>query len=120
MMLWRQLIAQAFFASSIGGRRMVPPIMNFLGVFLVAAAPPQAADDPLLRPLASDHASQWLTPQPPTRIFGNTFLVGFGGLTGGLIHNSAGLILLHRTAPPAVPQIEDNSRGLGFELSEVK
>ncbi|HEY9554634.1 subclass B3 metallo-beta-lactamase [Allosphingosinicella sp.] len=99
---------------------MVPPIMNFLGVFLVAAAPPQAADDPLLRPIASDHASQWLTPQPPTRIFGNTYLVGFGGLTVGLIHTSAGLILIDGAAPQAVPQIEENIRSLGFELSDVK
>src|SRR3546814_12253288 len=101
MMLWRQLIAQAFFASSIGGRRMVPPIMNFLGVFLVAAAPPQAADDPLLRPIASDHASQWLTPQPPTRIFGHTSLVGLGGLTVGRHTPSPGLIIFDGAAPTA-------------------
>src|SRR3546814_19029988 len=99
---------------------MVPPIMNFLGVFLVAAAPPQAADDPLLRPIASDHASQWLTPQPPTRIFGNTYLVGFGGLTVGLIHTSAGLILLDGAAPQAVPPTEHNVRSIRLQLSERK
>jgi len=44
----------------------------------LAAATP-AADDPLTRPIAVEQAKDWLRPAPPVRVFGNTWLVGFGG-----------------------------------------
>lgn len=79
-----------------------------------------AGDDPLLRPIAPEHSAQWLAPQAPTRVFGDTYLVGFGGLTVGLIRTSAGLVLIDGAVPQAVPAIEANIRQLGFELGDVK
>ena len=86
------------------------------------AAPSMAApdDDPLLRPIAADFAKRWLTPQPPTRIFGNTYMIGFGGLSVALIRTSAGLILIDGAVPQAVRDVEANIRALGFRLSDVK
>ncbi|MDH7640708.1 subclass B3 metallo-beta-lactamase [Sphingomonas oryzagri] len=94
--------------------------LGLLGALLVAATPAKSADDPLLRPIASEHAKQWLMPQPPTRIYGNTYLVGFGGLNVGLIKTRAGLILIDGAVPQAVHDIEANIRTLGFRLKDVK
>ena len=87
---------------------------------LASSAASHGADDPLLRPIAPESSARWLTPQPPARIFGNTYLVGFGGLSVGLIRTSAGLILIDGGVPQAVPAIEDNIRKLGFRLKDIK
>jgi len=77
-------------------------------------------DDPLLRPIAADYAARWLTPQKPVNIFGNFYLIGFGGLNVGLIRTDAGLILIDGALPQAVPAIEANIRALGFDIGDVK
>jgi len=79
-----------------------------------------AEDDPLLRPIAPDYARRWLAPQAPVRIHGNAYLVGFGGLSVGLIKTSAGLILIDGAVPQAVRDIEANIARLGFRLKDVK
>lgn len=94
--------------------------MSLIGMVMVAALPTQAADDPLLRPIAPDFASRWLTPQAPSRLHGNTYSVGFGGLSVALIDTGAGLILIDGAVPQAVPDIEANIRSLGFSLKDVK
>lgn len=76
--------------------------------------------DPLLRPIAPAYAARWLKPQPPHRIFGNTYLVGFAGLNVGLIRTKAGLILIDGALPQAVPAIEDNIRRLGLDPRDIK
>lgn len=82
-----------------------------------AAAP---ADDPLTRPIAPDAARRWLAPEAPVRIFGNGYLVGFGGLNVGLIRTSAGLILIDGAVPQAVGDVEAHIRALGFSIRDVK
>ncbi|MFC3713795.1 subclass B3 metallo-beta-lactamase [Sphingoaurantiacus capsulatus] len=89
-----------------------------LALTMLAAAAP--ADDPLLRPIAPDFAKQWLTPQPPVKVFGNTYLVGFGGMNVALIKTKTGLILIDGALPQAVPAIEDNIVKLGFRLKDVE
>lgn len=84
------------------------------------AGPASAADDPLTRPLAPQSASRWLGPQPPVRIHGNTYLVGFGGLNVAVIRTDAGLVLVDAALPQAVPQILANVRRLGFDPRDVK
>ncbi len=89
----------------------------------LTSAPPSALppkDDPLLKPIAEDYAKQWLSPAPPTRIYGNAYLVGFGDLNVGLIHTNAGLILIDGAVPQAVPDIEKNIAALGFKVSDIK
>ena len=97
----------------------------WIGMSLVAAlaSPPartQSGDDPLLRPIAPASSARWLTPQPPTRIFGNTYLVGFGGLNVALIRTRAGLILVDAGVPQGVRAVAANIRRLGFRLRDVR
>ncbi|MDQ8029951.1 MAG: subclass B3 metallo-beta-lactamase, partial [Brevundimonas sp.] len=86
----------------------------------VAQARPDPAHDPLLQPIAPEYARQWLAVEAPTRIHGNTFFVGFGGLTVVLISTSDGLVLVDGALPQAVPALEDNVRRLGFRIEDVK
>lgn len=84
----------------------------------MGAAP--GGDDPLTRPIAADFAARWLGPQPPKRIYGNTYLVGFRGMSVALIDTGAGLILIDAALPQSVPVLEANIRALGFRLRDVK
>lgn len=77
-------------------------------------------DDPLLRPIAAAHAARWLGPQEPVRVHGNTYLVGFEGLTVGLVRTDDGLILIDGAVPQAVRHIEANIRRLGFRIEDVR
>lgn len=85
-----------------------------------AGAAPALVDDPLLRPIAPAYAARWLGPQEPRKIYGNTFLVGFAGMSVGLIRTDAGLILIDGAVPQSVLALEDNIRRLGFKLKDVK
>ena len=85
-----------------------------------AVPPVSAKDDPLLKPIAPEYAKRWLDPVPPTQIYGNSYLVGFGDLNVGLIQTNAGLILIDGAVPQAVASIEENIRALGFKLSDIK
>ncbi|KQX19573.1 MULTISPECIES: subclass B3 metallo-beta-lactamase [unclassified Sphingomonas] len=94
-----------------------------MSLTLVSATMVMAAvtsEDPLLTPIEPDFARRWLTPQPATRIFGNTYVVGFGGLNIALIDTNAGLILIDGGVPQGVRAIEANIRSLGFALKDVK
>lgn len=98
--------------------------MALLGMSLVLASTALvaevAADDPLLKPIEPESAKRWLTPQPATRIYGKTWLVGFGGLNVGLIKTSAGLILIDAAVPQSVLDLEANIRSAGFEVKDIK
>lgn len=80
----------------------------------------RGSDDPLTRPIAADFAARWLGPQPPRRIFGNSYLVGFRGMSVALIDSGAGLILIDAALPQSVAAVEANIRALGFRLRDVK
>ena len=88
--------------------------------------PPPAKDrpapehDPLLQPIAPEYARRWLGVEIPTRLYGNTWFVGFSGLDVVLISTSEGLVLIDGALPQAVPAIEDNIRRLGFRIEDVK
>ena len=79
-----------------------------------------SADDPLTRPMAVDRAAEWLAPLPPQRVFGRTYLVGFGGLSVALIDTGAGLVLIDAALPQAAPAILANVRKLGFDPKDIK
>lgn len=89
-------------------------------LLLSPATPAQQTDDPLLRPIAPESAAKWLGPQAPIRVFGNFHLVGFEGLSVGLIDTGAGLILIDGAVPQGVRAIEANIRKLGFRVEDVK
>ncbi|MBB4857701.1 metallo-beta-lactamase class B [Novosphingobium chloroacetimidivorans] len=88
-----------------------------MAMMSLAAAP---ADDPLLRPISPEYAQRWLAPETPVRVFGNTFSVGFGGLSVAVIRTDAGLILVDGGVPQGVPVVEANLRKLGFSIRDVK
>ena len=84
------------------------------------ASAASAAPDPLTAPIANSRAAEWLAPQSPLRIFGNTYYVGTAGLSVGLIKTPAGLILIDASMPQGVAAVEANIRQLGFKLTDVK
>ncbi|HSI19874.1 MAG TPA: subclass B3 metallo-beta-lactamase [Sphingomonas sp.] len=94
--------------------------MSLAAVLAGTAASSQGADDPLLRPIAPDYAARWLTPQAPVRVYGNSYLVGFGGLSVGLIKTDAGLILIDGALPQSVGALEANIRQLGFDPKQIR
>ena len=62
----------------------------------------------------------WSQPQPPIRLYGNSYYVGSAGLSSVLIDSGAGLILLDGTLAKNAPMIEANIRALGFKLADIK
>ncbi|CDG83473.1 subclass B3 metallo-beta-lactamase [Janthinobacterium agaricidamnosum] len=97
---------------------MTSPWFYALAAALVSAN--TLAADPLTRPIASPYAKEWLKPQRPLRIHGDTYYVGFGGLSLVLIDSKAGLILIDGALPQAVPAIAANIQQLGFNIEDVK
>lgn len=87
---------------------------------LGSVAPSQAVDDPLTRPIAANFAARWLAPQPPKRIYGHTYLIGFRKMNVALIDTGAGLIMIDSALPQSVAAVEANIRALGFGLRDVK
>lgn len=85
-----------------------------------ASAAEPVADDPLTRPMAVDRAKEWLAPLPPEKIFGTSYLVGFGGLSVALIDTGDGLVLIDGALPQAAPMILANVRSLGFDPAGIK
>jgi metallo-beta-lactamase class B len=98
--------------------KMLALALWMTGTANAAAAP--AADDPLTRPMATERAKEWLAPRPPERIFGKTWLVGFGGLSVALIDTVDGLVLVDGALPQAAPAILANVRAAGFDPGDIK
>ena len=98
---------------------MIEAISLFAWLAAVSGAP-VPTDDPLTRPLAVERAKEWLTPLPPEKLFGNSYLVGFGGLSVALIDTGAGLVLVDGALPQAAPAILANVRKLGFDPKDIK
>lgn len=92
----------------------------FLGAALGLGGAPAAQDDPLTRPIVTDRSAQWLAPRPPVRIFGNSYLVGFGGLNVAMIDTGKGLILIDGALPQGEPAILANVAKLGFRPRDIK
>lgn len=65
-------------------------------------------------------AGNWSEPQPPIRLYGNSYYVGSAGLSSVLIDSGEGLILLDGTLPKNAPMIEANIRALGFKPADIK
>lgn len=99
---------------------MVARIAAALAVLTAGATPAQDQSDPLTRPIAVERAQEWLAPRAPVRVFGNTYLVGFAGLSVALIDTGEGLILLDGALPQAAPTILANVSSLGFRPRDIK
>lgn len=91
-----------------------------LAILIAGAAPAQDQTDPLTRPIATKMAAEWLAPRAPVRVFGNSYLVGFDGLSVVLIDTGKGLILIDGALPQAAPAILANVSRLGFRPRDIK
>jgi metallo-beta-lactamase class B len=117
MMLCRRGDRLAF-----GARRemkMIEAISVLVWLAGVSGAPVPAVD-PLTRPIETSRSAEWLAPAEPEKIFGNTYLVGFGGMSVALIDTGDGLVLVDGALPQAAPTILANVRRLGFDPKDIK
>jgi metallo-beta-lactamase class B len=87
---------------------------------LVAQAAWAQTIDPLTAPIPSSHAADWMRPQAPVRIYGDTYYVGLGGLSAVLIKSDAGLILIDASMPQSAAMVEAHIRQLGFRVSAIR
>ncbi|CAM8623145.1 subclass B3 metallo-beta-lactamase [Sphingobium sp.] len=97
-------------------RKTVAFAISLAGMATMGAGNPGGAASP---PVAPDHA-KWMEPQSPARLYGSTYLVGFGDLNVAMIRTSAGLILIDGGVPEGVPEIAAHLRQLGLSIKQVK
>lgn len=62
----------------------------------------------------------WIAPQQPFRIYGNTYYVGTHGLASILVTSPNGHILIDATLDQNAPTIMEHIRALGFRVEDVK
>ena len=63
---------------------------------------------------------EWIAPQAPFRIVGDTYYVGTKDLAVYLIASPQGDVLIDGALVQTVPQVEKNIAALGFRLSDIK
>lgn len=71
-------------------------------------------------PIECSDCKEWNAPQPPFKVFGNTYYVGVAGLSSVLIASDAGLILIDGALPQSAPLIDANIRSLGFHTEDIR
>ena len=115
------MIVMMTIAAWLAGASHVPlPLAQEANAQMVAGGVAPGAEDPLTRPMAVSRATEWLAPQPSEKIFGTSYLVGFGGLSVALIDTGDGLVLIDGALPQAAPAILANVRKLGFDPTDIK
>lgn len=95
-------------------------VATVLAALLAGVAPPAGARAPADAPAACKPGSDWDTPAPPRRIYGNVWYVGTCGLSAVLVTGDRGHILLDGGTERSAPLIEDNIRRLGFRLADIR
>ncbi|RZJ17498.1 MAG: subclass B3 metallo-beta-lactamase [Brevundimonas sp.] len=78
----------------------------------------QGQDDPLTRPLPT--RPEWVAPVAPLKIHGNTYYVGYQGISITLIDTGDGLILVDGGMPQTAEQTKANLRTLGYRIEDVR
>lgn len=96
------------------------PVAETADAAMAAGGASAAADDPLTRPVGGARAAEWLAPVLPERIFGNSYLVGFAGLSVALIDTGDGLVLVDGALPQSAAAVLANVRALGFDPKDIK
>lgn len=64
--------------------------------------------------------TEWLAPQDPFPLYGNTYYVGTHGISAVLITSPAGHILIDGGPPAAADQIAAHVRALGFRVEDIR
>ena len=94
--------------------------ISLLAWLAAASGAPVPAVDSLTQPITTSRSAEWLAPASPEKIYGNSYLVGFGGMSVVLIDTGAGLVLVDGALPQAAPAILANVRQLGFDPKGIK
>lgn len=94
--------------------------ISLLAWLAAASGAPVPAVDPLTQPIVTSRSAEWLAPAKPEKILGNSYLVGFGGMSVVLIDTGVGLVLVDGALPQAAPMIMANVRALGFDPKDIK
>jgi metallo-beta-lactamase class B len=63
---------------------------------------------------------EWNAPQPPFRVFGNTYYVGTRGLGAILLTSDEGHVLIDGALPESAPAIIASIAELGFRIEDVR
>lgn len=114
------MIVMMTIAAWLAGVSHVPlPLVEEANAQVTGSVVP-VAEDPLTKPIAASRAAEWLAPAKPEKLFGNSYLVGFGGLSVALIDTGDGLVLVDGALPQAAPAILANVRALGFDPQDIK
>ena len=98
------------------GKRTFALLAVAAGVAL-AEEPRRFASDP---PIRCDACDEWNAPEPPFRVFGNTYSVGTAGLGAVLVTSEKGHVLLDGGLPQSAERIDASIRALGFKTEDVK
>ena len=115
------MIVMMTIAAWLAGVSHVPlPLAEEANAQMATGGVAPEAEDPLTRPIAASRAAEWLAPAKPEKIFGTSYLVGFGGLSVALIDTGDGLVLVDGALPQAAPAILANVRALGFDPKDIK
>lgn len=69
---------------------------------------------------ADNVPKEWLMPQPPVRLLGNTYYVGTRGLASILITSDEGHVLIDGGLMESAASIAANIQQLGFKLEDVR
>jgi metallo-beta-lactamase class B len=64
--------------------------------------------------------TEWLAPQDPFALYGNTYYVGTHGISSVLITSPAGHILIDSGPPDAADQVAAHIRALGFKVEDIR
>src|SRR5512146_154490 len=96
--------------------------LSFLAASLAVllASPPATAQRADTDSIPCASCAEWNAPQPPFRIFGNSYWVGTHGLGSILITSPQGQVLIDGALPESAPSILASIRALGFRVEDVK
>ena len=98
-----------------GGMILLPSVV---ALALMSASASIIHDDPLTQPITGN--ADWVKPQTPLKLYGQTYFVGTGGLSLVLIDTGDGLILIDGALPHTVAATEANIRQLGFRVEDIR
>lgn len=97
---------------------MISALIVF-SALLASLSADSPAQDPLTRAIPPASPA-WLDERRPTRIYGETYYVGTGGLSIVLIATDDGLVLIDGGLPQTVSRVEANIAALGFRIQDVR
>ena len=94
-------------------------ILSFVAAFALLSSTGGAVhDDPLTQPIPGN--PDWVKPQSPLKLYGNSYFVGTGGLSMVLIDTGDGLILIDGALPQTVAATQAKIRQLGFRVEDIR